>query len=180
LPDQTKSPESFHHIGLVAQGDVVDADEHLVASLLVPNLPARIATVGQDGTNRRLRPPPVACQSIGVWADLGPGSAPDGICADAEGAIWYASVPGQRCTRVAEGGEVLDTVMADRGCVACMLGGDDARTLVAKATFRAHASHTEDRPERVGAMFGESFVVASSCPRRRSRGSGATAAAITR
>ena len=45
-----------------------------------------------------------------VWADLGPGSAPDGICADAEGAIWYASVPGQRCTRVAEGGEVLDTV----------------------------------------------------------------------
>jgi len=33
-----------------------------------------------------------------VWTDLGPGSAPDGICADAEGAIWYASVPGQRCT----------------------------------------------------------------------------------
>jgi sugar lactone lactonase YvrE len=28
-----------------------------------------------------------------VWADLGPGAAPDGICARAEGAIWYASVP---------------------------------------------------------------------------------------
>jgi sugar lactone lactonase YvrE len=28
-----------------------------------------------------------------IWADLGPGSAPDGICADADGAIWYASVP---------------------------------------------------------------------------------------
>lgn len=64
-----------------------------------------------------------------VWADLGPGSAPDGICADAEGAIWYASVPGQRCSRVAPGGEVLDTVEADRGCFACMLGGDDGRTL---------------------------------------------------
>jgi sugar lactone lactonase YvrE len=64
-----------------------------------------------------------------VWADLGPGSAPDGICADAEGAIWYASVPGQRCTRVAEGGEVLDRVNADRGCFACMLGGEDGRTL---------------------------------------------------
>lgn len=64
-----------------------------------------------------------------VWADLGPGSAPDGICVDAEGAIWYASVPGQRCTRVAEGGEVLQTIEADRGCFACMLGGDDGRTL---------------------------------------------------
>ena len=58
-----------------------------------------------------------------------PGSAPDGMCADAEGAIWYASVPGQRCTRVAEGGEVLDTVAADRGCFACMLGGEARRTL---------------------------------------------------
>lgn len=64
-----------------------------------------------------------------VWADLGPGSAPDGICADADGAIWYASVPGQRCSRVALGGRVLDTVEADRGCFACMLGGDDGRTL---------------------------------------------------
>ena len=64
-----------------------------------------------------------------VWADLGPGSAPDGICADASGAIWYASVPGQCCKRVAEGGEVLERVNADRGCFACMLGGDDGRTL---------------------------------------------------
>lgn len=64
-----------------------------------------------------------------IWADLGPGSAPDGICADADGAIWYASVPGQRCVRVAAGGRVLDVVEADRGCFACMLGGDDGRTL---------------------------------------------------
>jgi sugar lactone lactonase YvrE len=64
-----------------------------------------------------------------VWADLGPGSAPDGICVDAEGTIWYASVPAQRCERVAESGDMLDTVEADRGCFACMLGGDDGRTL---------------------------------------------------
>ncbi|MQA89339.1 MAG: SMP-30/gluconolactonase/LRE family protein [Gemmatimonas sp.] len=64
-----------------------------------------------------------------IWADLGPGSAPDGICADAEGAIWYASVPSQRCVRVAAGGTVLDVVEADRGCFACMLGGNDGRTL---------------------------------------------------
>ena len=27
------------------------------------------------------------------------------------------------------GGEILDTVNVDRGCFACMLGGDDGRTL---------------------------------------------------
>lgn len=64
-----------------------------------------------------------------VWAQLGEGAAPDGLTADAEGAIWYASVPGELCVRVAEGGTVLDTVPADRGCFSCALGGDDGRTL---------------------------------------------------
>jgi len=64
-----------------------------------------------------------------VWAELGPGSAPDGICADSDGTIWYSSVPGKRCTRVAQGGAVLETIQADRGCFACMLGGGDGRTL---------------------------------------------------
>jgi sugar lactone lactonase YvrE len=63
-----------------------------------------------------------------VWADLGDG-VPDGICIDAEGAVWYADVPNRRCVRVREGGEVLKTVELDRGCFACMLGGDDGRTL---------------------------------------------------
>jgi sugar lactone lactonase YvrE len=64
-----------------------------------------------------------------VWADLGRGAAPDGICLDAEGAVWYADVPNRRCVRVVEGGEVLQTVQVDRGCFACMLGDDDGRTL---------------------------------------------------
>lgn len=62
-----------------------------------------------------------------VWAGLE--HAPDGICADADGAVWVATVPGQRCARVREGGEVLSTVAVDRGCFACMLGGEDGRTL---------------------------------------------------
>lgn len=63
-----------------------------------------------------------------VWADLGDG-APDGICLDADGAIWYADVPNKRCVRVREGGAVVETITLDRGCFACMLGGDDGRTL---------------------------------------------------
>ena len=54
---------------------------------------------------------------------------PDGICLDDDGAIWYGDVGTQRCVRVQEGGEVLDTIELDRGCFACMLGGTDRRTL---------------------------------------------------
>jgi sugar lactone lactonase YvrE len=63
-----------------------------------------------------------------VWADLD-GAFPDGICLDAEGAIWYAEVPGKRCVRVREGGQVLQTIELDRGCFACALGGPDRQTL---------------------------------------------------
>ncbi|HEY7486081.1 MAG TPA: SMP-30/gluconolactonase/LRE family protein [Streptosporangiaceae bacterium] len=74
--------------------------------------------IGADGglANRR------------VWADLGEGT-PDGICVDAQGAVWYADVPNRWCRRVAEGGTVLRTVDLDRGGFACALGGPDKTTL---------------------------------------------------
>jgi sugar lactone lactonase YvrE len=68
-----------------------------------------------------------------VWADLGDG-VPDGICIDADDAVWYADVPNMRCVRVREGGEVLQTVAVDRGCFACMLGGETKKTLYIIAT----------------------------------------------
>ncbi|MFC4048819.1 SMP-30/gluconolactonase/LRE family protein [Actinomadura syzygii] len=83
-----------------------------------------------------------------VWADLGEAAAPDGICLDAEGAVWYADVPNRRCVRVAEGGTVLDTVELDRGGFACALGGPDGRTLfVVAAEWRGM---TEPEPVTPG------------------------------
>ncbi|MFC1420522.1 SMP-30/gluconolactonase/LRE family protein [Streptacidiphilus cavernicola] len=67
-----------------------------------------------------------------VWAALD-GGVPDGICVDAEDAVWYADVPHRRCVRVAEGGAVLRTVGFDRGAFACVLGGPDRRTLFVTA-----------------------------------------------
>ncbi len=72
-----------------------------------------------------------------VWADLGEGAAPDGICLDAQNAAWYADVPNRRCVRVAEGGTKLAVVGLDRGGFACALGGASHRTLfIAAAQWR--------------------------------------------
>jgi sugar lactone lactonase YvrE len=80
-----------------------------------------------------------------VWADLGDG-VPDGICLDAENAVWYADVPNKRCVRVREGGEILQTIDLDRGCFACMLGGDDRTTLLVVATeWRGPAGMSDGR-----------------------------------
>jgi len=90
--------------------------------------------IGTDGglSNRR------------VWADLGTGT-PDGICVDAEGAVWYADVPNKRCVRVAEGGTVRQTVELDRGGFACALGGTTLFVVAAE-----WQGMTESEPVRPG------------------------------
>jgi sugar lactone lactonase YvrE len=59
-----------------------------------------------------------------VWAET-PGDHPDGICTDAEGAVWYADVGNKHCVRVCEGGEVLAVADLDRGAFACALSRDE-------------------------------------------------------
>jgi len=95
-----------------------------------------------------------------LWADLGAGT-PDGICLDAEGAVWFADVPNRSCVRVAEGGEVLETVRLDRGGFACALGGPDRRSLfVLAARFRSF----EDMPEDIAARTGQVLVTHVGTP----------------
>src|SRR5256712_6572288 len=75
-----------------------------------------------------------------LWAGLDRG-VPDGICLDAENAVWYADVPNRRCVRVREGGEVLQTIEVDRGCFACVLGGADRQTpFIVARVWRGPAS----------------------------------------
>jgi sugar lactone lactonase YvrE len=64
-----------------------------------------------------------------LFADL-PGCFPDGICLDTEGAIWVADARGNRVIRVLDGGRIAQTISTGaQGAFACMLGGDDRRTL---------------------------------------------------
>ncbi len=78
-----------------------------------------------------------------VWADFGQvggntesqksGAAakvvPDGICLDAENAVWIANPAGSEVIRVGEGGEITHRVKTSQNAYACMLGGMDRRTL---------------------------------------------------
>ncbi len=124
-----------------ANGMVVTADK---STLIVAETYAHRLTafdIGTDGSlsNRR------------VWAEV-PASFPDGIALDSEGAVWYADVPGKRCVRVAEGGNVLQTLELDRGCFACALGGQDGSTLFMFAASFPPTSRGPDA-ERTGQVL---------------------------
>jgi sugar lactone lactonase YvrE len=63
-----------------------------------------------------------------VWAQLEK-AMPDGICLDAEGAIWVASPMSGEVLRVREGGEVTERIRVASQAIACMLGGPARTTL---------------------------------------------------
>jgi len=101
-----------------------------------------------------------------VWADLGDHN-PDGVCLDADGAAWYADVPHQVCVRVAEGGEVLDTVDLDRGAFACMLGGGASPALYVVTAVWPGAAGLMTHTDWDGQVLREPVHVSGAgCPAR--------------
>jgi sugar lactone lactonase YvrE len=64
-----------------------------------------------------------------VWANLGKGVIPDGICLDAEEAVWVTNSGGNDVIRVREGGEAAGRIYVSDRAYACILGGPDRRDL---------------------------------------------------
>ncbi len=60
------------------------------------------------------------------------GFAPDGMTLDAEGHVWAADGLGGPTRRIAPGGETVDEIQLPdgMGAFACMLGGEDGKTLL--------------------------------------------------
>jgi sugar lactone lactonase YvrE len=133
-------------------GSVIVGDDLRVNETLGNRISAfPIAADGSLGERRdwaRFGDPPTATAFGEVLGQLVVG--PDGLCADARGAVWAADALGNRAIRVADG-EIVDTVDAGTGVFAVALGGDDGRTLFL-CTAPSFAEH-ERRDTREAALL---------------------------
>jgi sugar lactone lactonase YvrE len=82
-----------------------------------------------------------------VWAQLPSSVGPDGICLDAEGAVWCANPEGQdSVVRVRKGGEITDRIKVDAHAYAVMLGGPERRHLFISASASHDPAEIQRKP----------------------------------
>jgi len=116
--DQDGNVEVFARDVVFPNGSVItrSGDTLLIAETFAHRISAFGLDVGGRVSSRRL------------WAELGK-HTPDGICMDAEAALWVASPGTKTLFRVEQGGGILDRCTTRGTPYACMLGGEDRRTL---------------------------------------------------
>jgi sugar lactone lactonase YvrE len=117
-------------------GMVITADGKTL--ILAETLGGRLTAldIGADGTLSGRR----------EWAPTWP-AVPDGICLDAEGAVWIANPLAPECLRIAQGGKVLDRVgTGDLNCYACMLGGPTGSHLFLAVAPSSDAHEAANKP----------------------------------
>ena len=117
--DTDGSVEIFAEDVIFPNGSVITPDGNNL--LVAETFAHRITAFGLDARGRM--------RSRQTWASLGD-MTPDGICLDAEGALWVASPGTWELVRVEAGGNVVATVDTTGTPYACMLGGAERRTLM--------------------------------------------------
>jgi sugar lactone lactonase YvrE len=118
---------------LTSKGTMTVAETLIVAETTMNRLSAFEVVAGVPGRRRTwaaFGDPPTSTDFVELFSQVD--VAPDGICLDAEGAVWVADGKNSRLLRVAEGGGILQEIrIHGLGVFACMLGGVDGRTLFA-------------------------------------------------
>ena len=128
---------------MVANGMIISPDglTLLVAESAACRITAFTIDAGGELRDRR------------VWAELAAPHYPDGMCLDERGAIWVACPMAGRFVRTVEGGEITDEVPVEPGrhAIACVLGGNDRRTLylLTAATLGEAEASRQARSARV-------------------------------
>jgi sugar lactone lactonase YvrE len=158
------------HEDLIKRGDAAVIADHPTAKLarISPNGAVSVAAEGMHFPNGCVITPDgkklIVAETLGgcltafaigpdgnlsgrrIFAETWP-RVPDGIALDASGAVWIASALTPECVRIGEGGAVLQTVATSQNCYACMLGGEDGRTLFMMTAPTSLASEAAASPK---------------------------------